>query len=287
MSPGPIYAGRIALIVTGRAATAGGAGTAGDGVALAIAEVFAQHGAQLVITYPGGAPGGEDAIRKRIIACGAPAPLLIAADDASATDAAGVLQQIHERFGRLDAFIHQVAAAPARMDDSLDEFTEEAFLANLRRGAWPTVAWLRAMKAVLGRYPRYVVSLAPTPADHFASGGEFAAMNTALVQTLTRQLASRLRPHDVRMNVVCSRALRASAGHTAVAGGIDPGFAEFQSDLLPDDWFMQPEEIGKVIFALCSGLFDGVSGQAIMVDRGNTFADGISYLYERREDLGL
>jgi hypothetical protein len=25
----------------------------------------------------------------------------------------------------------------------------------------------------------------------------------------------------------------------------------------------------------------------IMVDRGNTFADGISYIYERRDALGL
>ena len=66
-----------------------------------------------------------------------------------------LMQQIHERFGRPDAFVHQVAAAPTRMNDSLEDFTEEAFLANLRRGAWPTVAWLRAMKAVrLGSYSR-------------------------------------------------------------------------------------------------------------------------------------
>ena len=48
-----------------------------------------------------------------------------------------------------------------------------------------------------------------------------------------------------------------------------------------------PEEVGRAAFALCCGMFDGVSGQVIMVDRGNTFADGISYIYERREALGV
>ena len=50
---------------------------------------------------------------------------------------------------------------------------------------------------------------------------------------------------------------------------------------------MRPDEVGRAAFALCSGLFDGVSGQTIMVDRGNTFFDGISYIYERREELGI
>jgi enoyl-[acyl-carrier-protein] reductase (NADH) len=50
---------------------------------------------------------------------------------------------------------------------------------------------------------------------------------------------------------------------------------------------MRPDEVGRAAFALCSGLFDGVSGQTIMVDRGSTFFDGISYIYERRNELGL
>jgi len=34
-------------------------------------------------------------------------------------------------------------------------------------------------------------------------------------------------------------------------------------------------------------VFAGGSFQTIMVDRGSTFFDGISYIYERREELGI
>jgi hypothetical protein len=34
-------------------------------------------------------------------------------------------------------------------------------------------------------------------------------------------------------------------------------------------------------------MFDAMTGQVVMVDRGNTFSDGISYLYANRKELGL
>jgi len=32
-------------------------------------------------------------------------------------------------------------------------------------------------------------------------------------------------------------------------------------------------------------MFDAMTGQVVMVDRGNTFADGISFLYAQRAGL--
>ena len=107
MAPDPLYAGRVALIVTNRAGGAGGPGGAEpagthdgfSGAGLAIAEVFARHGAQLVLTSPtdAGAPSpagaAGDAIRKRVVAYGAPAPLLISADITSATGAQAVIDR--------------------------------------------------------------------------------------------------------------------------------------------------------------------------------------------------
>jgi enoyl-[acyl-carrier-protein] reductase (NADH) len=43
---------------------------------------------------------------------------------------------------------------------------------------------------------------------------------------------------------------------------------------------MTVDEVANAAYALCSGMFDAMTGQVVMVDRGNTFADGISVIYE-------
>ncbi|MEO8554754.1 MAG: SDR family oxidoreductase, partial [Kofleriaceae bacterium] len=58
-------------------------------------------------------------------------------------------------------------------------------------------------------------------------------------------------------------------------------FYGFLANLVGEDWFVTPEEVGDAAYALCSGMFDAMTGQVVMVDRGNTFADGISYLFDR------
>jgi enoyl-[acyl-carrier-protein] reductase (NADH) len=85
------------------------------------------------------------------------------------------------------------------------------------------------------------------------------------------------------VNVLRSRAIKTD-GLTDTFGA---DFYSFLRELVPDAWFMSVEEVANAAFALCSGMFDGMTGQVLMVDRGNTFADGISVLYERREALGL
>ena len=42
---------------------------------------------------------------------------------------------------------------------------------------------------------------------------------------------------------------------------------------------MTPEEVADAAYALCSGMFDAMTGQVLMVDRGNTFSDGISHVF--------
>ena len=43
-----------------------------------------------------------------------------------------------------------------------------------------------------------------------------------------------------------------------------------------DRHFTPPEDVAKVIIALCSGLLDGVKGQVLAVDRGVTFSDTLA-----------
>ena len=267
--PGSLFRDRVVLVTGGT-----------RGIGLATAEVFARHGAQTVLTYKWGT-AEDDAVRARIRETGGPDPLLVQADIAVEVDTRALLETVRDRFGRVDAFISN--ASVSLVVKGMEDYTERGFLKSLRSGAWPTFGYLTAMKDVLGAYPRYVVVMSSDGPDRFTPMYDFVAASKAVTETLTRYLADRLREEGVRINVLRSRAIRTESFNDTFGGD----FYEFLREFVPEEWFMAPEEVGRAAFALCSGLFDGVSGQVIMVDHGNTFADGISYIYERRHALGL
>ena len=105
----------------------------------------------------------------------------------------------------------------------------------------------------------------------------------AATETLIRYLSYRLKDEGVRINVIRSRAVK-SASFDETFGS---EFFDFLQTFVPESWNVVPEDVGRAAFALCSGMCDGVSGQVITVDHGNTFVDGISFIYERREALGF
>lgn len=264
-----LYRGRTALI-TG--------GTKGIGLATALA--FARHGAQTVLTYAWGS-ADEEELRRRFLALGAPEPLLVRADVTRSEDTAALLEEVKARVGPVEAFISN--ASVALVVRGMEDYTERGFMKSLRAAAWPTFDYLTAMKRVLGRYPRYAVVMSSDGPDRFTPGYDFVAASKAVTETLARYCCYRLKDEGVRVNVLRSRAIRTDSFDDTFGGD----FYRFLGALVAEDWFMTPEQVGEAAFALCSGMFDGVNGQVIMLDKGNTFSDGISTLYERRERLGL
>ncbi|MGE3704177.1 MAG: SDR family NAD(P)-dependent oxidoreductase [Vicinamibacterales bacterium] len=269
MQPNAPYAGKVVLITGGT-----------RGLGLASARVFAAHGAQLVLTYAFGT-ADENAVRAEIVRAGGPEPLLVQADVTRAEDTAALAATIHERFGAVDALISN--ASVALVVGGLADYTERGFLKSMRGSAWPTFEYLRALHRACGVYPKYVVVMSSDGPDRFTPGYDFVAAGKAVTESMVKYVAYRLRGDGVRINALRSRAIKTDS----FDGTFGNEFYGFLRQFVPEAWFMTPDEVGRAAFALCSGLFDGVSGQTIMVDRGSTFFDGISYIYERRDELGL
>jgi NAD(P)-dependent dehydrogenase (short-subunit alcohol dehydrogenase family) len=267
--PGPIAHDRVVLITGGT-----------RGIGLATAEVFASHGAQTVLTYKWGS-ADLDQVRGRITNAGGPEPLIVQADIALEEDTIALLAQVKAQFGRIDVFVSNASAA--LVVNSMEDYSARGFLKSMQHAAWPTFGYLQSIKEIIGAYPRYVLVMSSDGPDRFTPGYDFVGAAKAATETLVRYLSYRLRDDGVRINVIRSRAVKSESFDETFGSE----FFEFLQTFVPESWTVTPDDVGSAAFALCSGMCDGVSGQVITVDRGNTFADGISFIYERREALGF
>lgn len=263
-----LYRGKVVLVTGGT-----------RGIGLATGLMFGRHGGRAILTYSWGT-ASEDEVRARFAEIGAPEPLIVRADVSRREDTEALFALVKEQVGVVDALISNASAAVVVR--GLEDLTERAFMKSLRATAWPTVEYVLAARKVLGRPPRHVVVMSSDGPDHFTPGYDFVAASKAAVESLVRYLAYRLREEGTRVNVLRSRAVKTESFAETFGGE----FHGFLRRFVSEDWFMTVDEVAGAAFALCSGLFDGMTGQVVMADRGSTFTDGISYLYERRAKLG-
>lgn len=253
-------------------------GTRGIGLATALA--FARQGAACVLTCRWGS-ADEDEVRARFADVGGPPPLIVQADASRPDDTAALMQQLAGRCDGIDTFVSNVTGAT--LVTGMDDLDERAFLRTLQYTTWPTVAYVRAIHATFGAWPRYVTAVSSTGPDHFNVNYDFVAAAKASLETLCRYLAYRLRHDGVRVNVVRTLGIRTTAFEEAFG----PDFGPFMTRHAPASRLVTEDEVAGVILALSSGRLDGMSGQVITVDKGAVFADNVMRLYAERETLGL
>jgi NAD(P)-dependent dehydrogenase (short-subunit alcohol dehydrogenase family) len=132
---------------------------------------------------------------------------------------------------------------------------------------------VQAAREVLGRFPRYVLGISSDGPDVCHPGYDIAGASKAVLETLCRYLALRLRPEGVRVNVVRPGLLdtasaRATAGEAALEAvkSKAPGAVQ------------DPRGVARACVALCSGLMDSVTGHTLVVDEGWSLVDPLSFL---------
>ncbi len=263
------YTGK-AVLVTG--------GTMGIGLSTSLA--FAKQGAHVYITHKWGT-ADEDEVLEQFKRINVRLPTIIRADVASADDTAALLREIKHEHDAIDAFVSNVAVA--LVIRGLEDYSEKSLFKSIDYSAWPMVEYSRRIKETFGSWPRYVVGVSSGGPDAFYKNYDFAAASKSVLETLCRYLSYRLFDEGVRVNVVRSRLVATENLWATFGREFEPFCERFNMRRQ----FVTCEDVGNVIYALCSGLLDAMNGQVVMVDKGTSFFDNLMRLYEEREHIQL
>lgn len=252
------------------------------GIGLSTALLFAKLGAQCVITYRW---GSEDmsAIGADFLRVGALAPILFQADVANTGDTARLMQFLKEDAGlhQIDVLVSNVSSSA--VINSFDDYSLRSLKKSISYSAWPVVGYSKRIRDAFGCYPKYIIAVSSTGPAHYTHGYDYVAFTKAVMETLCKYMAHRLRCERVHVHAVRSRAIKTKS----LEDTFGKELFQFAQNLVPDSYWIQPEEVAGVIVMLCSGLLDAMNGQVITVDRGTSFFDNIMDLYTRRASLPI
>ena len=251
----PCVSNKVALI-TGAA----------DGIGAATAELFAEHGASVVIGDIDDKGGAE--VRDRILAAGGQA-VFVHADISRPADAASLATAAEIAFGRLDILVNNAATFVLKGIDATPEDWHRSLDVNVIGTSMVTRAAVQVMRRGGGGA---IVNLASI--SSFVAQPQFvtySATKAAILQ-MTRNLALDLAPDGIRVNCVCPGTIltRASRDHMERVGMSLDDFiaAEASKHLL--NRIGSPREVAQAILFLASDDASFITGTHLMVDGGYT-----------------
>ena len=240
------------------------------GIGLAAARYFAQAGAQVYLTYKWGSADLEttkDEFNKELNVL---LPIFIRADVSREEDTSEVMSQIAQHCPYLDIFISNVGFA--LKTDNLDDYKKRSLYKTLDYSSWPMIDYCQKAKKQFGKYPRYVLGVSSNGPEHYYPGYDFVAASKAMLEFFGRYLAVHLQKEGSCVNVVRFGTVQTES-FELIFGKKFFDFAQ-QNGVKPELQLL-PEQCGRVLFALCSGLFDAMNGQLIQVDHGLPFQDNL------------
>ncbi len=239
---------------------------AADGIGAATAELFAEHGASVVIGDIDDKGGAE--VRDRIIAAGGKA-VFVHADIARPADAASLATAAEISFGRLDILVNNAATFVLKGIEATPEDWHRSLDVNVIGTSMVTQAAVQLMRRSGGGA---IVNLASI--SSFVAQPQFvtySATKAAILQ-MTRNLALDLAPDGIRVNCVCPGTIltRASRDHMERVGLSLDDFiaAEAPKHLL--NRIGSPREVAQAILFLASDDASFITGTHLMVDGGYT-----------------
>jgi meromycolic acid enoyl-[acyl-carrier protein] reductase len=230
-------------------------------IAFAAARSAQEQGAEIVLTNFGRTVSLTQKTAKRLPTT----PDVLEMDANSDEQIAAVCEELQQRWGRLDGFLHAIAFAP-----------QDALGGNFLNTPWDSVATAMqtsafSLKALaVGLLPSMGVGGAIVSLDFDATVAwpiyDWMGVAKAGLESVTRYLARDLGPKGIRVNAVSAGPIKTMAGK-----GI-PGFDQITgswSRRAPLGWDVEdPTPVGNTVAFLLSDLSSGITGEVVHVDGG-------------------
>lgn len=247
------------------------------GVGLAVALEFAKQGAQVCITHRWGSVPDQEVYELFDHAGACKRPHIFQANVSDAEDTASLMNAMSQKCDTVDIYIAN-ASSIHRIRD-LRDYKKRTFLASMENAAWPLAAYTLEIEKTFKKFPSYIVGVSGYSTEKFHPYYDFSAMAKSAMETMTKYLATRLRPYGTRVNLVRlpwvdTQAPEAVFGKTTI---------EILRHIVPKNHMSHPQDIARTIVGLCSGSVDCLSGQILDLDTGTHFLDHSLGILEREE----
>jgi NAD(P)-dependent dehydrogenase (short-subunit alcohol dehydrogenase family) len=248
------------------------------GIGRASAFELSKAGATVYVTCKWGS-ADIDSLNDEFASAGASPPVVIEADVSVDEDTDNLLEQIIKKEDRIDIFISNVGFAPLVKD--LDDYVKRSFLKTIEYSSWPIIEYTKRIFSKFGTMPGRVIGISSDGPDHYYKGYDYVSAAKALLEHFARYLSVHLLPYGSKCNVLRFGTVK-TPSFDAIFG--DDYFQFAKNEGISEQHILSPEDCGKAVLALCSGLLDAVSGQTITVDYGLPFQDNLMMRYLRMKD---
>ncbi|MGD1075207.1 MAG: SDR family oxidoreductase [Thermodesulfovibrionales bacterium] len=229
------------------------------GIGNAIAHKFALSGADVVVNYrkAGGKSQEQgDLLCKEIREMGRRAYLLQA--DISVKDSVkNLFQDIRQQCGRLDFLILNAARAPFKplerlLERELRQLIDTNYLGN--------IFCVQEALPLLENTGGKVVFISSLGSRFYNPAYPLGTMKAAM-ESSVRDLAESLHDRKISVNAVCGGIVMTDSFKV-----LRQYWEEI--DQMPEELFVQPDEIADAVLFLCDPASKAIRGQTIVVDRG-------------------
>jgi len=234
-------------------------GTKGLGKAIGLA--FAQAGAQVFLTHKWGTVD-ESELSKEFEKLQVAKPNIIQADVGDSDDLETLIHEIKQQTDTLDIVISNVAFS--KIINNITDLKRQTLELSLKYSAWPIVDLIQTIHAIMKSYPRYILAISSDGPDICHSGYDMAGASKAVLETICRYLALRLKQYGVRVNALRPGFLDTASSRATFGDEI---FEKIITHGI-HDIFLSPDKIANACVAFCSGLMDSVTGQVLTIDEG-------------------
>ena len=247
---------------------------AARGIGRAIAEELGSAGAKVIVNYAKSKEAAEDLVT-RLKQSGTES-IAIQADVSDPQQAARLIEETIQRFGRIDVLVNNAGNAGShKFLNHPDELWQRMLAVNLSSVYYVSKAFVPTLIEQRGGRIINIASIASRV------GGRYIAAYTAAkhgVLGLTRALATELLPYNITVNAICPGYVDTPMTDSSVSNiSARTGMTEAQAreeltKTSPQKRLIEPEEVAAIAVFLAQDMSKGITGQAINIDGGGVMS---------------